>query len=110
MQEFLTAWQEKASQVNASPVRPVTAEQVADVQRKILFAMQGNGLQLSGMQEHKEEHGKVYEADFSGKWPEIVKFLQNFHADDALLSVKSLTMNSQQGEIQAHFVYKIYQK
>lgn len=103
-------WQAKADQLNKEEFRPVTLKQAGEVKSRILFAAQGNQLNLLGTSDHAEENGRLCELDVSGDWGNVMNFLKNFGAGDALVGIRALAMNMEQGKIQAHVVYEIYTK
>ena len=81
-----------------------------EVKSRILFAAQGNQLNLLGAADHAEENGRLCELDVSGDWGNMLNFLKNFGSSDALGGIRGLAMNMEQGKIQAHVVYEIYTK
>ena len=110
MSQTVQEWQEKADRLNGEKYRPVTAEQAREVKSRILFAAQGNQLNLLGTTDHAEENGRLCELEVSGDWANMVNFLQNFGSSDALVGIRGLAINMEQGKIQAHVVYEIYTK
>ncbi len=110
MTQTIADWQEKADRLNSEKLRPVTAEQAKVVKSRILLAAQGNQLNILGSADHADENGRLCELDVSGDWGNMVNFLKNFGSSDALVGIKGLAMNMEQGKIQAHVVYEIYTK
>ena len=110
MTHTIEDWQEKADRLNSEKLRPVTAKQAQEVKKRIIFAAQGNQLNLLGSSDHAEANGRLCELDVSGDWGNIVNFLKNFGSGDALVGIKGLAMNMEKGKIQAHVVYEIYTK
>jgi hypothetical protein len=110
MTQTVKDWQEKADRLNGEKFRPVTEEQAKEVKSRILFAAQGNQLNLLGAADHAEENGRLCELDVSGDWGNMMNFLKNFGSSDALVGIRGLAMNMEQGKIQAHVVYEIYTK
>ena len=110
MTQTIKDWQEKADRLNGEKFRPVTEEQAKEVKSRILFAAQGNQLNLLGAADHAEENGRLCELDVSGDWGNMMNFLKNFGSSDALVGIRGLAMNMEQGKIQAHVVYEIYTK
>ena len=110
MTQTVKDWQEKADRLNGEKFRPVTEEQAKEVKSRILFAAQGNQLNLLGSADHAEENGRFCELDVSGDWGNMVNFLKSFGSSDALVGIRGLAMNMEQGKIQAHVVYEIYTK
>jgi len=110
MTQTIADWQEKADRLNGEKFRPVTEEQAKEVKSHILFAAQGNQLNLLGAVDHAEENGRLCELDVSGDWGNMMNFLKNFGSSDALVGIRGLAMNMEQGKIQAHVVYEIYTK
>ncbi|TYZ20198.1 hypothetical protein [Selenomonas ruminis] len=110
MTQTVSDWQKKADRLNGEKFRPVTEEQAKVVKSRIILAAQGNQLNLLGSADHAEENGRLCELDISGEWGNMVNFLKNFGSSDALVSIKGLAMNMEQGKIQAHVVYEIYTK
>lgn len=110
MTQTIADWQEKADRLNSEKLRPVTSEQAKEVKSRILLAAQGNQLNILGSADHADENGRLCELDVSGDWGNMVNFLKNFGSSDALVGIKGLAMNMEQGKIQAHVVYEIYTK
>lgn len=110
MTQTIADWQEKADRLNSEKLRPVTPEQAKEVKSRILLAAQGNQLNILGSADHADENGRLCELDVSGDWGNMVNFLKNFGSSDALVGIKGLAMNMEQGKIQAHVVYEIYTK
>lgn len=110
MTQTIADWQEKADRLNSEKLRPVTPEQAKEVKSRILLAAQGNQLNILGSADHVDENGRLCELDVSGDWGNMVNFLKNFGSSDALVGIKGLAMNMEQGKIQAHVVYEIYTK
>ena len=110
MIQTIADWQEKADRLNSEKLRPVTPEQAKEVKSRILLAAQGNQLNILGSADHADENGRLCELDVSGDWGNMVNFLKNFGSSDALVGIKGLAMNMEQGKIQAHVVYEIYTK
>lgn len=110
MTQTVDDWQKKADRLNGEKFRPVTEEQAKVVKSRILLAAQGNQLNLLGSADHADENGRLCELDISGEWGNMVNYLKNFGSSDALVSIKGLAMNMEQGKIQAHVVYEIYTK
>ena len=110
MTHTIEDWQEKADRLNSEKLRPVTVKQAQEVKKRIIFAAQGNQLNLLGSSDHAEANGRLCELDVSGDWGNIVNFLKNFGSGDALVGIKGLAMNMEKGKIQAHVVYEIYTK
>lgn len=110
MTQTIADWQEKADRLNSERLRPVTPEQAKEVKSRILLAAQGNQLNILGSADHADENGRLCELDVSGDWGNMVNFLKNFGSSDALVGIKGLAMNMEQGKIQAHVVYEIYTK
>ena len=110
MTQTIADWQEKADRLNSEKLRPVTPEQAKEVKSRILLAAQGNQLNILGSADHSDENGRLCELDVSGDWGNMVNFLKNFGSSDALVGIKGLAMNMEQGKIQAHVVYEIYTK
>ena len=108
MKQTVADWQEKADRINHEKLRPVKEEQVKDVKSRILFMVQGNQLNLMGVAEQADENGRLCALDVSGDWANMVNFLQNFGSNDALVGIRELAMNMENGKIQAHIVYEIY--
>ena len=61
-------------------------------------------------QKSKEQNGRVYTAEFSGTYENTMRCLQNFHAKDALIGIKSLKMSEKSGALNTKLTYKIYTK
>ena len=110
MTQTIADWQEKADRLNSEKLRPVTPEQAKEVKSRILLAAQGNQLNILGSADHADENGRLCELDVSGDWGNMVNYLKNFGSSDALVGIKGLAMNMEQGKIQAHVVYEIYTK
>lgn len=110
MTQTIADWQEKADRLNSEKLRPVTSEQAKEVKSRILLAAQGNQLNILGSADHADDNGRLCELDVSGDWGNMVNFLKNFGSSDALVGIKGLAMNMEQGKIQAHVVYEIYTK
>lgn len=110
MQLFLKSWQEKNAELNASSMRPVDSKQVDQVQTDIIFGMQSYGLNLISMKEEKskDQNGRIYTAEISGTYENTMRCLQNFHAKDALIGIKSLKMSEKNGALNTKLTYKIY--
>ena len=77
MTQTVKDWQEKADRLNGEKFRPVTEEQAKEVKSRILFAAQGNQLNLLGSADHAEENGRLCELDVSGDWGNMVNFLKS---------------------------------
>lgn len=112
MQSFLKNWQEKNAELNASSMRPVDPKQLDQVQTDIIFSIQTYNLNLISMKDekNKEQNGRVYTAEFSGTYENTMRCLQNFHAKDALIGIKSLKMSEKSGALNTKLTYKIYTK
>lgn len=112
MQSFLKNWQEKNAELNASSMRPVDPKQLDQVQTDIIFSIQTYNLNLISMKDEKskEQNGRVYTAEFSGTYENTMRCLQNFHAKDALIGIKSLKMGEKSGALNTKLTYKIYTK
>ncbi len=106
----VSEWQKKADRLNKETFRPVTVEQANQVQNRILQFVEVNQLSMLGATEHNDINGRLYEIDISGNWGNIIDFLRSFAFDDALTVIKSVTMDMEQGRMQAHVVYEIYTK
>ena len=113
MQSFLKTWQAKTAELNDSSMRPVDPKQLDQVQTDIIFSIQAYNLNLVSMkdeQKNKEQNGRVYTAEFSGTYENTMRCLQNFHAKDALIGIKSLKMSEKNGALNTKLTYKIYTK
>ena len=94
-------------------MRPVDPKQLDQVQTDIIFSIQAYNLNLVSMkdeQKNKEQNGRVYTAEFSGTYENTMRCLQNFHAKDALIGIKSLKMSEKNGALNTKLTYKIYTK
>ncbi len=111
MRESVDTFRQKAMMVNQSPYRPVTMAQAADVQRRILAKAEACSLSIQDIHEMpREENGLAYEMTASGTWKGTARFLQDFHVNDALLSIRFLSLGVEQGNVRMIMGYKIYTK
>lgn len=113
MQSFLKNWEIKNEELQDSPMRPVKAAQLDQVQTDIIFNIQAYSLNLVSMkdeQKNKEQDGHVYTAEFTGTYENTMRCLHNFHVKDALIGMKYLNMTEKNGAVSTKITYKIYTK
>ncbi len=115
MNLYVDEYNKKAVELNNAPYRPVSPEQIDNVQSNILLTLQSNQLELLGFKNikstEKNPTGQVFEIDFIGAWPSVVHVIQNFHVRDALISVKDIKFVSEKGgKVKTSIQYKIYAK
>lgn len=114
MQSFIADWQSKNDQLNNSSMRPVDAKKLDLVQTDIIFNLQANKVNLLSIkddkQQDKEKNGKVYTAEFTGSYADVMRSLQSFHAKDALIGIKYVKLGMKNGLVDTQLTYKIYTK
>ena len=111
MEKTVAEFQQKAMMVNQAAFRPVRRSQVPDVQRRILGKASANGLYVQELHEMpKESDGFSYKMTASGTWEGTARFIQDFHAQDALLAIRFLSLGVENGSIITIMEYKIYTK
>lgn len=114
MQSFIADWQSKNDQLNNSPMRPVDAKKLDLVQTDIIFNLQANKVNLRSIkddkQQDKEKNGKVYTAEFTGSYADVMRSLQSFHPKDALIGIRYVKLGMKDGLVDALLTYKIYIK
>ncbi len=111
MQEQIQAFNQKAIAVNQEPYRPVTKKQSADVQQRLLLKVQQYGLSLHGVKNVRNDaYGVTYELDISGTWEGTAHLLEDFHVQDALIGITSLSMGVEHHAVHTVLRYKIYTK
>lgn len=113
MQLYVDDYNKKAVQLNAAPYRPVSTEQIDNVQSNILFSLQANQLELLGFKNiratEKNANGQIFEIEFLGTWPSTVHVIRNFHVRDALISIKDIKLVPEKGgKVKTSIQYKIY--
>ena len=112
MQTFLTEWSNKTNFLNNESYRPVMEDQVDSVQSNLLLNLQANSLELTGFKSVKpteaENKDKNFEMVFKGSYENTMKYLNAFHAKDALISIRNLKMQPEKGAIVTTIQYKIY--
>jgi hypothetical protein len=115
MKLYVDEYNKKAMELNAAPYRPVSTEQVDNVQSNILLSLQANQLELMGFKNIKSSEknptGQTFELEFLGLWPSTVHVIQNFHVRDALISIKDIKFVPEKGgKVKTSIQYKIYAK
>lgn len=115
MKLHVDEYNKKAMELNAAPYRPVSTEQIDNVQSNILLSLQANQLELVGFKNIKSTEknitGQVFELEFLGLWPSTVHVIQNFHVRDALISIKNIKFVPEKGgKVKTSIQYKIYAK
>lgn len=115
MKTFVTEYGNKAARLNQEAYRPITADQMDNVQSNLLLALQANQMDLLGFknikQNDKNPTGQIFELDFTGSWASTVHVLRNFHARDALISIESTKISpDKDAKVKTILQYKIYVK
>lgn len=115
MKATIINWQNKVDYISKETFRPVGAEQVDNVNSDILIAINVHNLTLEDFKANKasgkaEESYQVFQIKVGGQYADVVKFLLEFHAKDALVSIMNFSMSSSQGIIHADITYRIYTK
>ena len=115
MKSSLQEWKEKEETVSRAPFRPVTSDMVDTVQSKIILSVQGHELQLVAcramtVDKKNMSHMRAFELSTKGPYEKTVQFLQEFRADNALITMDSLEMKPDGANIEATVRYTVYVK
>lgn len=118
MREFIEEYRQKAVTVDKQKYRPVAAKDVDAVQSELMFNLKSNNIALKDFkvesaQAKKNEKiaFKAYAITVEGSYDNLMKFLNNFGAKDALTVVCSLDMHAaKDGDVAATIRYRIYFK
>lgn len=115
METSLKEWNDKAETVNRAPLRPVDASQVDKIQSEIILSVQGHQLNLTGVktvtvEKKNSNHMKSFELVTRGPYEKTVQFLQDFGSRNVLITMDSLDLKPDKGEIESSVKYTIYTK
>ena len=138
MEEYLQKFEEKKSRVEQEKFRPIELKELENVQAEILSAVQNNNLKMEGLRSIKDDDkaessapkndaeevvkgggekrrknnskNKAYELTFSGSYEDTMKFLMNFQARKALMTMRALTITPENENYKVKLNYKIYVK
>lgn len=111
MQNRINDFNEKAISINNMQYRPIQPGQVGDVQQNIVAVVQQCALEIVSLKRITvDETGQTYEIHFIGSWPNSAYFLENIKAKDALIGLRSLSSDVENGVVHTVLQYKIYTK
>lgn len=115
METSLKEWNDKAETVSRAPLRPVDASQVDKIQSEIILSVQGHQLNLNGVktvsvEKKNSNHMKSFEMITRGPYEKTVQFLQDFGSRNVLITMDSLDIKPDKGEIECTVKYTIYTK
>lgn len=115
MKAAISNWQNKVNIISKEKLRPVDTEQIDNVNSDILIAISVHNLALEDFKANKasgkeDEPYQQFHIKVGGQYAAVVKFLLDFHAKDALVSIMNVSMSSSQGLIHADITYRIYIK
>ena len=117
MKETINKWKEQVAFINEQDYRPVQRDQINNVTSDILVLVQVYNLSLADFKasnitgtKDKKDPYQTFTMKVSGQYADVVKFLMNFKAKDALVSLMSIEMTSQGNVLTANLNYRIYIK
>lgn len=113
MTSYLNTWKQKSEHINNATMRPVKAVQLDDVQMAVLLNIQSHQLNLTSLKEagdKSEKDGRSFDIEFSGDYPQTIDCIEHFNVKDALIGIKDLSMEMQNGKMRTRVTYKIYTK
>ena len=117
MKDTINKWKEQVNFIKQQDYRPVKADQINNVTSDILVLVQVHNLNLADFKasaitgsKDKKDPFQTFNMKVSGKYEDVVKFLMNFKAKDALVSLMSVDMTSSKDIVTASLSYRIYIK
>ena len=115
MRKHVNDYKQKSKIVNESEFRPVTVKQLDSVQANIMLYIQANGVtmkdfKMGGASTKKDDPSRLCNLTVAGDYPNIIKFLQNFHSKDALIKITQVKLQPDNGKIVASIAYKVFLK
>ena len=111
LQNKIDDFNQKAVLVNNMQYRPIQQNQVTDVQQNIVALAQQYSLNIISIKQlTSNETGQTFEIQLSGGWANSAYFLENLKVKDALIGMRSLALNVENGATHTVLQYKIYTK
>ncbi len=113
IEAFLAKFAEQKKFLEGIEERPVKAEELDDVQTELFKQIKRYHLNLvrfnakdpSGK---KSSNAREYAMAVSGDYVNVMEFLNDFHARNALMTIKYLGLSQSQGKFNADIVYLVY--
>lgn len=115
MEKYISEWLVKSEAVNKAEMHPVKKTDLDNVQTLLLMEIKKYNLNITGFQavqntgqKQADPHVHDYEINIEGSYENVVSFLNNFHKNKILISIKNLKMEQHNGLIRADVKYRIY--
>lgn len=118
MKTTISKWKNAVSYIEKQEYRPISQDQLNNVNSDILVAIQVHNLTLAdfkaspiGSSGDKKDPFQVFTMKLTGQYGDLVKFLTTFHAKDALVSLMTLELNTSDKQlVSATISYRVYIK
>ena len=112
MESFLAKFSEQKKFLESIDERPVKLDELDDVQTELFKQIKMHKLNLVRFNakdaSKKANNTREFQMAVSGDYTNVMEFLDNFHAKNALMSIKYLSLNQSQGKFNAELVYTVY--
>lgn len=113
MQDTIAEWQQQKANIEHQKLRPVSTKDVDSVNRDLLFLLQANRLTLTSYQyvtpsSSTPDPYRTYQIKFTGAYNDVIHFLTNFQAKDALVGLLNLQFSRRDDLMEVDAVYRIY--
>lgn len=113
MESFLLQFSEQKKFLENIEERPVKVSELDDVQTELFKQVKRYKLNLvkfsaKDPESKKEKSAQDFNLSISGDYTNVMEFLNDFHARNALMTIKFLNMHQNNGQINAEMVYSVY--
>ncbi len=113
IESFLAKFSEQKKFLDSIEERPVTADELDEIQTELFKQIKRYKLNLVRFNS-KDSSGKnsnnfrEFSMAVSGDYVSVMEFLNDFHAKNALMTIKYLFLHQSQGKFNADIVYTVY--
>ena len=115
--ETIENWKKSVAFIEKEDYRPINKEQINSVTSDIMVAIQVynltlkdfKALQQTGTNDQQDPY-QAFTMTVSGQYADLMKFLLNFKAKDALISLMSIDMSTSENKVSANLNFRIYIK
>ncbi len=113
IETFLSQFSEKKKFMESVSERPIKAAELDGIQTEIFKQIKRYHLNLvrfSGKESKSKEskNAKDFNMTVSGDYVNVMEFLNDFHAKNALMHIRFLNLHQQGGVFSAEVVYTVY--
>lgn len=113
IETFLAQFAEKKKFMESVSERPIKADELDGIQTELFKQIKMYHLNLvrfTGKDSKSKEHknAKDFNMTVSGDYVNVMEFLNDFHAKNALMHIRYLNLHQQSGSFIAEVVYTVY--